>query len=176
MARSYTRRLSTGSPIETKHNRARAEMEDEEVVFFDGTSGGFPPVPQIPGFHCAWIRISTTAVPDGSAIRQYVKGLGYEIVSPDEVPDFDEAYATGSLANHGHDGPVIQHRDTVYCKVPMKRFLAIQRGMQEQANAKRRELYQLPDDKPRGMKVSEHIHSDKPFLLKERTVALGTEE
>lgn len=74
-----------------------------------------PKPPKIPGYHTIWL---TTSSQQDSLERRFQ--LGYELVSPDEVPDFK--FATQKSAQTSTDRIMIN--EMVLGKLPMELYLA----------------------------------------------------
>lgn len=170
--------MPRGIPNRDRHAETRAAdsrvaesrefEESDDPIFVEGTTGGFPYIPPIPGFHMCWVRIPTDRVKDLNTLRAFLNPstYGYTVVRPEEVPGCDDFKMTSAHAG----GEVIQYMDTILCKVPERRWKRIHAGLDLKARNQYESLKQIPrTDNPGHAKVPVHLdRNNRPF----RTVEL----
>lgn len=90
----------------------------ERLAMLENVDTVLPTPPKIPGFHTIWL---TTTNPQDSLERRYQ--LGYELVRPEEIPDWDYTHASQKSS-----GAVSKDRiminEMVLAKLPEELYLA----------------------------------------------------
>ncbi len=162
-------RVGESRAMESREAETRQSEESTDPIFVEGTAGGFPYIPPIPGFHTCWVRIPTSRVQDLNTLRAFLNPstYGYTPVRPEEIPGYDDFRATSAHAG----GDVIQYMDTILCKVPEERWKRINMGFDLKARNQHDTLKQIPrDSHPGSSKVPVHLdQNSRPF----RTVELS---
>jgi len=161
MARPYTR---TTRASDSRINESRdTEVRDDDYeapIFMDGTSGGFPRIPDLPGFHTCWVRIPTALIPDANNVKSFTSAYGYEPIRPEEIAGYDHLTSQQAIAG----GSVIQHKDTIACKIPLKKYRAIMAGFDIKATQQYGALDRKPDLGPSRASMGVHLsRSSRPF-------------
>ncbi len=167
MPRGQYARPTRAAESRVNEDRTVQDREDDYLkpIFLDNSTGGFPPIPDIPGYHTCWIRIPTQLINDANNVMAFLKS-GYEPIRPEDIPGYDHYASQQTIAG----GAVIQYKDVIACKIRERTYQQIMLGNDIRADNQYRSL----DNKPRlgnqhGMSV--HLkRNNKPFSLPSRTV------